>query len=106
MIETNDLFRDLAKEMNQGARNSDALAKAVERVKNGSASTNQLRRQAADQIAEQTSLTSKAAQLADKAAQATNRQEKAYLEGAARRAGIAADAAGELAAGFAAATRS
>lgn len=103
--ETNDLFRDLAREMNQGARNSDALAKAVERVKNGSASTNQLRRQAADQIAKQVSLSSKAAQLADKASQATNRQEKAYLEGAARRAGIAADAAGELAAGFEAAAR-
>ena len=103
--QSNEFFKDLTKSIGQGAAASQKLAEAVERAKNGTASTKVLNRQAADSLAKQKDLQSKVGELLQKAANETNPKNVKLLELAAKRTADAADNAGQLAAGFQAAAR-
>ena len=103
--DSNEFFKDLTKSIGQGAAVSQKLAEAVERVKNGTASTKVLNRQAADAIAKQKDSQFKVNELLQKAANETNPKNVALLLKAAKRTADAADNAGQLAAGLQVAAR-
>jgi hypothetical protein len=102
---SNEFFKDLTKSIGQGANESEVLAKAIERAKNGTASTKVLNRQAADSLAKQKDLQFKVNELLEKAANETNPKNAALLLIAAKRTADAADNAGRLASGFQEAAR-
>ena len=64
--DSSDLFRNLTKEIGRGYKDSEKLAEAIERVKNGTASTKTLQRQAAEQLSRSGTLTRKVDEILQK----------------------------------------
>jgi hypothetical protein len=102
---SNEFFKDLTKSIVQGANESEVLAEAIERAKNGTASTKVLNRQAADSLAKQKDLQFKVNELLQKAANETTPKIAEALLKAAKLTSDAADNAGQLASGFEQAAR-